>query len=556
MRRILLGVGTIVFVGALVVGGTGAFFSDTETSTGNTFAAGAIDLLIDNTSYGFDWNDSAVNNPTGEWGRNEANSWQLSDLTGQLFFDFHDLKPGDYGEDTISIHVNDNDAYACMAFNLTGTPENGQNEPEAEVDETAGANEGELQEYLSFLFWFDDGDNVLEDGEQVIDALSGLPGSIFTGEWLPIAEGGDVPLAATSTHYIGKGWCFGDITPSPVEQDGTDDNPPSAPERIGFTCDGAGDHNDAQTDGIVVDVHFYAEQSRNNGDFLCENVPPVEDGDNGELVGALLSAYSEPVDNDCDATVEGGESIQTAIDSEVSENETVCVAPSYNGAGDDSLIRISKDGVKVAALVRGIDLDVPVVLDNDNTVITGFTGFVGQAESVSEVAAFYIDGDADNVEISYNDVDGGENGVLTETSATLTGALIKHNTFENLTRGIFFNPSKNMVAEFNDFFSNTVGVANDEPHDNTLRFNVFSGNDESVGYLDEANGGIANNGLLDVNFNNIYDGEVNNYSASTTLDATNNWWGGDGPADNVNQSGPDTAVVNTIPEAVAAFPEN
>ena len=41
----------IAVVAIIAVGATGAFFSDTETSTGNTFAAGAIDLGVDNTSY-------------------------------------------------------------------------------------------------------------------------------------------------------------------------------------------------------------------------------------------------------------------------------------------------------------------------------------------------------------------------------------------------------------------------------------------------------------------------------------------------------------------------
>ena len=35
----------------VISGATGAFFSDTETSQGNTFTAGAIDLLVDNESY-------------------------------------------------------------------------------------------------------------------------------------------------------------------------------------------------------------------------------------------------------------------------------------------------------------------------------------------------------------------------------------------------------------------------------------------------------------------------------------------------------------------------
>jgi len=51
MKKILGSVGVLALVGALVLGATGAFFSDTETSTGNTFTAGAIDLGVDNTSY-------------------------------------------------------------------------------------------------------------------------------------------------------------------------------------------------------------------------------------------------------------------------------------------------------------------------------------------------------------------------------------------------------------------------------------------------------------------------------------------------------------------------
>jgi len=173
MQKLFLSLAVIVAVGGGVAASTGAFFSDTETSTGNTFTAGALDLTIDNSSYGFDWNNPLIPiaNTTGAWGPNAANSWALSDLTNQLFFSFADLKPGDYGEDTISLHVQNN-AWACMNLKLTGTPENGVNGPETAVpDLTTGTNDGELQDYLSFIFWNDDGDNVLEPGEQVIKEL-------------------------------------------------------------------------------------------------------------------------------------------------------------------------------------------------------------------------------------------------------------------------------------------------------------------------------------------------------------------------------------------------
>lgn len=46
-KRLFVSVAMLLFVGAIVATTTGAFFSDTETSTGNTFTAGAIDLKID-----------------------------------------------------------------------------------------------------------------------------------------------------------------------------------------------------------------------------------------------------------------------------------------------------------------------------------------------------------------------------------------------------------------------------------------------------------------------------------------------------------------------------
>jgi len=47
MKRILLSAGMIAVVGALAIGGTIAFYNDTETSTGNIFVAGSVDLKVD-----------------------------------------------------------------------------------------------------------------------------------------------------------------------------------------------------------------------------------------------------------------------------------------------------------------------------------------------------------------------------------------------------------------------------------------------------------------------------------------------------------------------------
>ena len=172
MKKILLSIGSIVFAGSILLGGTGAFLSDNETSTGNTFATGIIDLKVDNESY--------VTNDLGVLVASPGTSWTLSPLAGKLFFNFGDIKPGDIGEDTISLHINNNNAWACMNINVTATPENGQNDPELVVDPTAGINDGELQNNLYFSFWADDGDNVYEQGEKVFK--SGLVKDIFDGK--------------------------------------------------------------------------------------------------------------------------------------------------------------------------------------------------------------------------------------------------------------------------------------------------------------------------------------------------------------------------------------
>lgn len=47
MKRILLSVITIALVSTVAFGATRAFFTDTETNTGNTFSAGTIDISVD-----------------------------------------------------------------------------------------------------------------------------------------------------------------------------------------------------------------------------------------------------------------------------------------------------------------------------------------------------------------------------------------------------------------------------------------------------------------------------------------------------------------------------
>ncbi len=274
MKKILLSLSLILLVtGAVSLGGTGAFFSDTESSAGNSFTAGAIDLKIDNHSY---YNGML----------NASTTWEVTDLTIQKFFDFPDLKPGDIGEDTISLHINNNDAYLCANVKLTSNDENGQPEPEALVDATTGpgvgAGLGELASNVNFVWWADDGDNVLETNENVISqgpigslGLNGSTTVALADSAHNIWTGTSGPVPGDKTLYIGKAWCFGSIGTSPLVQDSLGTTSPRTPGNStgGITCDGHLLNNSTQTDSLTADVKFTAVQARHNSSFLC--VPPV-----------------------------------------------------------------------------------------------------------------------------------------------------------------------------------------------------------------------------------------------------------------------------------------
>jgi len=264
-------VGSIAVI-ALVLAGAGiatrAYFSDTEKTTGNTFTAGAIDLKVDNSSY-----------YNGEL--NPVSSWTLADLDDgrgpsgdgkYLFFSFADVKPADWGEDTISLHVNNNDAWICADVTLTNNDENDLVSAETRMQDTDG--KGELAEEINFVWWADDGDNVLETNETVIQqanlgaAPMNIPVPVILADstkniWN--AQGGPVP--GTATRYIGKAWCYGAMQLAPVQPG---DNSPLGPvANSGILCDGKNVSNLSQTDSAKLDVVFNAAQARHNDTFTC-----------------------------------------------------------------------------------------------------------------------------------------------------------------------------------------------------------------------------------------------------------------------------------------------
>lgn len=103
-KKILLSLSVIAAVATIAVGGTIAYFSDTETSTNNTFSAGTIDIAV---------------NGENPWTSNEE-------------YEIKDMKPGqvDYSNFTIkNVGSNPVNVEKTVSLKQTGQ-ENGINEPE------------------------------------------------------------------------------------------------------------------------------------------------------------------------------------------------------------------------------------------------------------------------------------------------------------------------------------------------------------------------------------------------------------------------------------------
>jgi predicted ribosomally synthesized peptide with SipW-like signal peptide len=278
--KLMMSVGIIVFGAALVIGATGAFFSDTETSNANTFTAGAIDLTVDSTQHynhmvctagveASTWQPEPGFTPeVGHYpvtGSPCTGTWTATDLGAQQFWNFTDVKPGDEGENTVSLHIDSNPAWACVDVSLTKNDDVTCNDPETAAE---GANcnnsipsadfDGELAQNLKFAAWADDGDNIWEVNEPLLFSNQSGPASdVLGGKTYALADvtTGSGPMPGGTTNYIGLAWCAGNQTVDTLTHT--------------ITCDGAAMGNDTQTDSMQANVAFRVVQSRNNPNFVC-----------------------------------------------------------------------------------------------------------------------------------------------------------------------------------------------------------------------------------------------------------------------------------------------
>jgi len=145
MKKILMSLVMITMVAAVASGATIAQFSDTETSNGNTFTAGTLDLNVD----GGNTNVVKYTVSNMRVGSQNIGTWRLKNV-GSVngFLDLHNI--------------------------AVTSQENGCLDPETEAGDTTcdnpGVGQGELQNQVSLskLFWDNDCNGWVGAGETTV----------------------------------------------------------------------------------------------------------------------------------------------------------------------------------------------------------------------------------------------------------------------------------------------------------------------------------------------------------------------------------------------------
>lgn len=240
-KKLLISLSVLGIVAVVAIGATVAYFTDTETSTSNSFTAGTIDLKVGDINA--DYNGKILD------------GFAMTDIIEEKFFDFDDVKPGDYGKDTIKIKVGSNPAWVCAEISNVQSDENGLTNPESKIEDTD--TKGELDEEL-YITFFKDADC---DGTQDTEDTTIVPWKLFSqvGRFALADSLNGTAFQPDVETCISKMWCFGSVNTTTG------------------ACDGSQVGNKSQSDKLIADFVIEGIQERHNGNFVC--VEPVADPD-------------------------------------------------------------------------------------------------------------------------------------------------------------------------------------------------------------------------------------------------------------------------------------
>ncbi len=181
--------------------------------------------------------------------------WSETDLSGETFWNFNDVKPGDWGKSIISLHVYGNEAYSCLFPHNIVDDENTRIDPEIEANDTTDAV-GELSGELEFFVWGDANANNMYDVSETVYVPAGTSFDQIQQNMIAMPL-----LPNTPVSLIGFDWCAG-----------TQTGPQNTGDSDPITCSGSGMGDIAQTDKVISEFVAYAEQQRNNDGFNCADV--------------------------------------------------------------------------------------------------------------------------------------------------------------------------------------------------------------------------------------------------------------------------------------------
>ncbi|RLM50317.1 vWA domain-containing protein [Halorubrum sp. Atlit-28R] len=241
-RTVLAGLGAVGVASAGAGLGTTAYFNDTESFEGNQLTAGQLDLLVDwqqTYDFGdgrqfvsahpdhdgdgeqsieidgevFKYSDFPDEDDEDSNGANlpildcetipplsEAN-FNVDPVTGEemeTLVQLTDVKPGDSGEITFSLHLCDNPGYIWMQAANVNDDGGAGTEPELIVDPD---NMGDLGDAINAKLWYDEDCDNVYDAARPVDIMLTLD---FSGSMLYDRFGGVVssdPIAINGSNY-------------------------------------------------------------------------------------------------------------------------------------------------------------------------------------------------------------------------------------------------------------------------------------------------------------------------------------------------------------------
>lgn len=247
-NKILAGLGAVGAAGAAAGAGTSALFSDNEQFTNNELTAGTLNLTV--TASVVEASEYFTSSGSGPDIVGNLGTADGAVVTG---LQVRDVKPGDWVILCFEISVEGNPGYVQISADNFAQYENGQTEPEAGVDDSAGGSlglpldglgQGELQ------------DQLLVEVYDEYDAQSGgnPPRSYLSGK--------DGQLSGTAKDVFDRladgAFLGGRSTPTEV-------GPANSPVKRYFLLElPTAVGNEVQSDAVTFDLVFETEQARNN----------------------------------------------------------------------------------------------------------------------------------------------------------------------------------------------------------------------------------------------------------------------------------------------------